>query len=85
MFAERNFTDVHQDLNIPVPDPITINHVETSNDDDQPSAKRPRVDYFIPGTKVMALPTGTVPCNKPLCDMIKIVKPIIRTLVEDCK
>ncbi|XP_055914225.1 proteasome activator complex subunit 3 [Eupeodes corollae] len=83
MFCERNFNEVHQDLNIPVPEPIAVNHVDDAVADDPPSAKRPRNDFCVPGTKVMALPTGTVPCNAPLCEMIKIVKPIIRKLVED--
>lgn len=83
MFCERNFSEVHQDLNIPVPDPIVVNHDSTTAADEPPSAKRPRNDYCVPGTKVMVLPTGTVPCNAPLCEMIKIVKPIIRKLVED--
>ncbi|XP_018784107.1 PREDICTED: proteasome activator complex subunit 3 [Bactrocera latifrons] len=87
MFSDRNFNEVHQDLNIPTPDPILVNnHAETANDGgdaDQPAAKRPRTDHFVPGTKVMCLPTGSVPCNEPLCEMIKIVKPIIRKLVED--
>lgn len=87
MFSDRNFNEVHQDLNIPTPDPILVNnHADSANDGgdaDQPAAKRPRVDHFVPGTKVMCLPTGSVPCNEPLCEMIKIVKPIIRKLVED--
>jgi len=92
MFSERNFNEVHQDLNIPKPDPILLNNhtaiVAAANDGDggdadQPAAKRARTDYFVPGTRVMCLPTGTVPCNDPLCEMIKVVKPIIRKLVED--
>ncbi|XP_053947566.1 proteasome activator complex subunit 3 [Anastrepha ludens] len=87
MFSERNFNEVHQDLNIPTPDPILVNnHADSPGDGgdaDQPAAKRPRIDHFVPGTKVMCLPTGSVPCNEPLCEMIKIVKPIIRKLVED--
>lgn len=94
MFSERNFDEVHQDLNIPIPDPILVNHhdnhdgsknliVGDGGDADQPAAKRPRVDNAVCGTKVMSLPSGSVPCNEPLCEMIKIVKPIIRKLVED--
>ena len=96
MFSERNFTEVHQDLNIPIPDPIVVsnNGANVNNapsagdggDADEPAAKRPRTDNpLISGTKVMYLPSGSVPCNEPLCEMIKIVKPIIRKLVEDCK
>lgn len=90
VFSERNFTDVHQDLNIPVPDAVILNN-SVINDadsvgDQQPTSKRPRSDpNAVSGSKVMYLPSGTVACNAPLCDMIKIVKPIIRKLVEDCK
>lgn len=71
-----------QDLNIPVPPPVTVGG--------EPNAKRPRLESSdvssntsIEGTKVYALPNGTVPCNKPLCDLIHLVKPHIRELVED--
>ncbi|XP_034118393.1 proteasome activator complex subunit 3 [Drosophila nasuta] len=87
MFNERNFNEVHQDLNIPVVAPVLINHRDGGGDDstdnDHPVTKRPRKDDNISGTAVLGLPSGTVPCNKPLCDMIKVVKPIIRKLVED--
>lgn len=84
-FAERNFTDVYQDLNIPVPDPIDLNSVEGEKaDSDEPGAKRARLDLSsVSGTKVMALPNGRVHCNTPICDLIKVVKPVIRALVED--
>lgn len=89
MFSQRDFSDVHQSLNIPVPGPITQNH---SNDAEGATpSKRPRVAepkstepiVGAAGTKVLALPTGIVTCNVPICDLIKIVKPIIRELVED--
>lgn len=84
-FAERNFTDVFQDLNIPVPDPIDLYKTEADTaDSEEPSAKRARVDLAsVSGTKVMALPNGRVQCNTPICDLIKVVKPVIRALVED--
>ncbi|XP_013118378.1 proteasome activator complex subunit 3 isoform X2 [Stomoxys calcitrans] len=90
MFSERNFTEVHQDLNIPVPDPILVNNngseaaaaAADGGDADQPAAKRARTETPC-GTKVMYLASGSVPCNTPLCEMIKVVKPIIRKLVED--
>ncbi|XP_073832464.1 proteasome regulator gamma isoform X2 [Musca autumnalis] len=94
MFSERNFTEVHQDLNIPIPDPILVSSNNGSDDTvveagaggdvDQPAAKRARTEPpAVVGTKVMYLPSGSVPCNTPLCEMIKVVKPIIRKLVED--
>ncbi|GBP61827.1 Proteasome activator complex subunit 3 [Eumeta japonica] len=82
-FLDRDFSDVHQDLNIPVPPPTSVSS--------EPNAKRPRMDAseasitptMIEGTRVYALPNGTVPCNKPLSDLIHLVKPHIRELVED--
>ncbi|XP_077289025.1 proteasome regulator gamma isoform X2 [Arctopsyche grandis] len=83
-FQNRNFTDVHQELNIPVPPAVSVNSNNCS--DGVPPAKRSRVDddaSDVPGTRVYSLPNGSVPCNKPLCDLIHIVKPRIRQLVED--
>ncbi|CAG2065372.1 unnamed protein product, partial [Timema podura] len=31
----------------------------------------------------MALPSGLVPCNKQLSDLVLVVKPHIRQLIED--
>lgn len=71
-----------QDLNIPIPPPAGLVT--------EPNAKRPRIDSSevssnstVDGTKVYILPNGSVPCNKPLSDLIHIVKPHIRELVED--
>ncbi|XP_014211582.1 proteasome activator complex subunit 3 isoform X3 [Copidosoma floridanum] len=80
-FRNRDLKEVHQDVNIPIPDPVMINHSE-----DGPNSKRMKLENSIdetPGTKVMILPNGLVPCNKPLCDLIVIVKPYIRQLLED--
>jgi len=35
------------------------------------------------GSKVFLLPNGTVPINKTITSMIEIIKPHIRTLVEE--
>ncbi|ALC48859.1 REG [Drosophila busckii] len=86
MFNERNFCEVHQDLNIPVLPPMLANHNDGGDvhaGDDRPVTKRPRKDDVVFGSAVMGLPNGTVPCNKPICEMILVVKPIIRKLVED--
>ncbi|KAJ8947948.1 hypothetical protein NQ318_021045 [Aromia moschata] len=80
-FKNRKFSDVHQDLNIPVPDPIVLN-----SHTDLPSAKKTKFDNSISsqdGTKVMILPSGSVPTNKHLVELIENVKPHIRKLVED--
>lgn len=81
VFCNRKLSDVHQDLNVPIPDPIILNHSE-----DGVTPKKRKTDNSVDptaGTKVMVLPNGPVPCNKPLCDLICIVKPYIRQLLED--
>uniref|UniRef100_A0A182N1I3 Proteasome activator PA28 C-terminal domain-containing protein n=1 Tax=Anopheles dirus TaxID=7168 RepID=A0A182N1I3_9DIPT len=85
-FSKRSFTDVYQDLNIPVPEPIVM-------DSEAPGGKRTRTNSNVTpsspvtaegnGTKVHALPSGRVECNKPITELIAIVKPAIRVLVED--
>ena len=56
---------------------------------EQPASKKWKYDNCVdsdsevPGTKVMALPSGTVPCNKHLCSVVGTVKPHIRQLIED--
>lgn len=90
-----NFRNLFQALNIPIPNAISLNHVgdTASKDDGAPANKRARVEsnsssavevsIASGGSKVLALPSGTVNCNVPICDIIKIVKPVIRALVED--
>lgn len=80
-FCNRNLNEVHQELNIPVPDPIAIN-----NSEDGLKRKRIKLENDVDdesGTKVMILPSGPIPCNKPLCEMISVVKPYIIQLLED--
>lgn len=63
----------------------STNSVVVEDDGDgQRASKRARSDVeAVSGTLVMSLPSGIVHCNKPICDLIKIVKPVIRKLVED--
>lgn len=81
LFLTIAFIIKFQDLNIPVPPPASAVN--------EPNAKRQRMDsseassVTSEGTRVYALPNGTVPCNKPLSDLIHLVKPHIRELVED--
>lgn len=80
-FRNRDLSEVHQELNIPIPEPILLNHSQ-----DGPPMKRAKLDNSleeVSGTKVMVLPNGPVQCNKPLCELIHIVKPYIRQLLED--
>lgn len=79
LFLNRELSDVHQDLNVPIPDPIVVN-----SNSDLPAAKKAKYDNSpADGTKVMILANGPVPCNKSLCELIHLVKPHIRQLVED--
>lgn len=76
---------------MPVPDVLAIPSSAEAESNGVSAAKRPRVDddaaaaaaAAAVGTKVLALPSGTVNCNRPICDLITIVKPVIRKLVED--
>ncbi|KAK9873163.1 hypothetical protein WA026_021396 [Henosepilachna vigintioctopunctata] len=79
-FKNRKFEDIHQSLNIPVPDPIVFN-----SHSDLPAAKKTKYDNSISqdGTKVCILPSGSVTSNKHLVELIESVKPHIRKLVED--
>lgn len=81
-FSKINLKEIHTDLNIPVPEPIIPN----SYDNEQHVIKKRKFDLLdndIPGTKVLALPRGTVPCNKHIIEMADLAKPHIRQLVED--
>ncbi|XP_063237946.1 proteasome activator complex subunit 3 isoform X2 [Bacillus rossius redtenbacheri] len=83
-FDKPNLSDVHQTLNIPVPDPIVLGN--SLDHADQPAPKKQRLEHGldqVSGTKVMALPSGSVLCNKNLTDMVALVKPHIRKLIED--
>ncbi|KAL7300739.1 hypothetical protein TKK_0006716 [Trichogramma kaykai] len=80
-FCTDDLKQVHQNLNVPIPDAISVNHT-----DDGPVTKKAKLDNSVEiptGTKVMVLPSGPIPCNKNLSDLIGIVKPYIRQLLED--
>lgn len=87
-FSNRNLADVHVDLKIPIPDPVLIGQV-TNDERNEPMAKKIKLSNNIEdkndvaGTKVMTLPTGMSPCNAHISELISIVKPYIRTLLED--
>lgn len=79
-FYNRHFTDVHQDLNIPIPDPIILN-----SHSEGPPSKKQKLENSISqeGTKVLALPSGSVHSNRHIMEVVGTVKPHIRKLVED--
>jgi len=81
-FNQKDMNKVHQDLNIPVPEPIVFN-----NSHMEPVPKKAKLEMNcindVGGTKVFALPNGIVPSNQTLTDLIQTTKPHIKQLVED--
>ncbi|XP_054169226.1 proteasome activator complex subunit 3-like isoform X2 [Oppia nitens] len=86
-FTIEKLSDICTDINIPVPTPTdSINNHKDHSDGDLPSKKRKyeAIDCDgISGTKVLVLPNGMAPCNKHVVQLIELVKPLIRQLVED--
>lgn len=80
-FRNKDLKEVHQDINLPIPDPILLNH-----SGDGPNLKKLKRENNVEdttGTKVMVLQNGSIECNKLICDLIIIVKPYIRDLLKD--
>ncbi|CAL4122344.1 unnamed protein product [Meganyctiphanes norvegica] len=81
-FLCEDLHNVHSDLKIPVPEAQIIN----SHDGDPPGGKKRKMSdngEDVSGTKVMVLPSGSVPINPHITEMVDIIKPLIRTLVEE--
>ncbi|CAH1397566.1 unnamed protein product [Nezara viridula] len=80
----KDLTNVHQKVNIPIPEPVQFN-----NCSDEPAPKRQRTSSestttnCVEGTKVLTLEGGPVSCNQTLSQVIRTVKPHIKQLVED--
>lgn len=81
-FSWQELSAVQVDINIPVPEAVSVfNHSSEEN-----SSKKRKLQCFednIPGTKVLILPEGTVPLNSRVTELVDLVKPWIRQLVED--
>ncbi|XP_077978087.1 proteasome activator complex subunit 3-like [Glandiceps talaboti] len=81
MFSMSKMNSVSVKLNIPVPDPLIFNSSEVN----QPTKKRKiEENDSIPGSKVLCLPNGTVPCNTYILSMVETLKPSICTLIDKC-
>jgi len=84
-FNRKNLSDVQMDVNIPIPEPPYFTNND-SGDSNSNSKKRKfsAIDLDgVSGTKVLVLPNGLAPCNKHLVELIDVVKPLVRQLVED--
>jgi len=83
-FQIGDLEKVHYDVNIPIPQvPNYTNHVDDNGDPGRESKKRKFEEDTISGTKVLVLPNGTSPSNKFITELIKLVKPKMKQLVED--
>jgi len=84
-FNRPNLSEICCDVNIPIPEPPYFT-MDNGTDGDVASKKRKysMIDCDgISGTKVLVLPNGISPSNKHVVELIAIVKPLIRQLVED--
>lgn len=79
-FTRTDLKSIHAELNIPIPDANVFNH-----DNEVQGKKRKHIflGTDIQGCKVLVLPNGTVPCNRHVVEIVDIVKPKIKQLVED--
>ncbi|RXG63990.1 Proteasome activator complex subunit 3 [Armadillidium vulgare] len=83
-FFCTDFSIVHSHLGIPVPEPHILN-----NHDGSPPGKKRKVtncendEEPVSGSKVFFIPSGVVSINPYITKMVDIIKPIIRTLVEE--
>jgi len=83
-FNHKNLSDICTDINIPIPEHPFVNHENDSGDLPNKKRKYTAIDCDgLSGTKVLVLPNGIAPCNKYVVELIEVVKPLIRQLVED--
>ncbi|KAL3831993.1 hypothetical protein ACJMK2_023677 [Sinanodonta woodiana] len=83
--SQSKVSDVNCDLNIPVPDPILF-----YNGEEPPPGKKRKLealnsivgDNDLPGSKVMVLPNGPVPCNMKIMEIAEKIKPYTRDLID---
>lgn len=85
-FDLEQLSKLKPDLNIPIPDPSVIH-----NASDQMSGKKRKFEdvtditdslSFKVGSKVLCLPNGAVPSSSCVTEMVDIVKPQIRDVIE---
>ncbi|XP_022228330.2 proteasome activator complex subunit 3-like [Drosophila obscura] len=80
MFKPRDLEELRQELCIPVLPPVLAENHCDGCIDDQPQSKRALTDVIVAGCP--AVTCSPVPCNKTVCEMIKVVQTIVRTLIK---
>ncbi|XP_040291345.1 proteasome activator complex subunit 3 [Bufo bufo] len=84
MLNVQDLSQIHCEINLPVPDPILLSN---SHDGiDTPTLKKRKLEdgEDCSGTKIFAMPNGMLKSNAPLVEIIERVKPEIRLLIEKC-
>lgn len=79
---EGNLVNLHEDINIAVPEPVILNNCTS------PLTKKRKMDVEMDvnatdGTKVFSFVAGMALSNKKLSKLINVLKPVIKQLVED--
>lgn len=77
-FSLARLTDISSKINIPVPEPVLLNH------EAEPPRKRRKSESNneVQGTPVYSLPGGLVPSNGHIKELCAIIKPLIRELID---
>ncbi|CAG0901610.1 unnamed protein product [Darwinula stevensoni] len=78
-FNIPDLLSLHSDLKIPVPQADFFQPIL----DGTRKLDKMECSFTVPGTNVYVLPCGTVPANDEIVQMINVVKPLVRQLVED--
>lgn len=81
-WKEENLANFHQDINIPIPEPVIVNNCSPT------LTKKRKLDIEVDGnaadgTKVFTFTAGVASSNKKLFKLMNVLKPIIKQLVED--
>lgn len=78
---EDNLINLHEDINIPVPEPVIVNNCSSTLN----KKRKLDVETEVPndGTKVFGFSSGMALSNKKLSKLINVLKPTIKQLVED--
>ncbi|KAK3599413.1 hypothetical protein CHS0354_036429 [Potamilus streckersoni] len=86
LLCQSKVSEINCELNIPVPDPILFGY--GAGGLQSPAMKR-KLEAItgvgsrdIPGSKVMVLQNGTVPCNTKIIEIAEKLKPYIRDLID---
>jgi len=62
LLNNKDMTEIHQDLNVPVPDPILLNNdISVGSPVKRPRIEANKTPLNVDGTKVMVLPNGLYP------------------------